>query len=63
MNRAERHFPRHKHQLATLFQHDIGSASYQPLGIAGANPASVFILQGIIIMPSVRNEPEEMVAA
>lgn len=46
MNRAERHFPRHKHQLATLFQHDIGSASHQPLGIAGANPRQCFHTAG-----------------
>lgn len=46
MNCAERHFPRHKHQLATLFQHDIGSASHQPIGIAGANPRQCFHTAG-----------------
>ena len=37
--------------------------AHQPFGVAARIPASVFMLHGMTIMPSVRNEPEEMVAA
>jgi hypothetical protein len=46
MNGAKRHFARDEHQLAALFEHDIGGASDQPFGIARTDTCQRFHAAG-----------------
>ena len=57
MDQAERRFTRDHDQLAALLEMHVGGASDQVGGHAVSDRARVLMLQGMITMPPVRNDP------
>ena len=50
-------------QLAALLEHDVGGPPDEAVGVARADAGKGFMLHGAMIIPSVRNDPDEIDAA